>query len=307
MKKIMAILTALMLVLPFTGVNAATRVNGSVREYQVGDEINFYRSAAEKATGSTQAGQSTIVIDTEKVDGKYIKVLAVAPFVTSDLYFDENIEDAPTATVRKNHISHIEQISEYPWESAKDLTSTLTYISLEEVKSAFGATYDQTTDTYVIDATKWGEILSTAAFGSKGFYTSTYDIENNYVWAVTFEYDSTDIATANVNGIVVKKVAMDKSEYAYVPVVYFDETYDCHYVETTENYACYSCGEDYTWIEVGKQAETCTLVEKAKTKKDCIKTIPTGVEEYILEFVGIVAICVVALVIVKRKELFRGI
>lgn len=313
MKKIMAVLATLMLVLPFTGVKAATTIDGSVREYKVGDVVNFYKNQQEKNEANPNSGFTTIILSTEKVDGKYIKTLGSAPFDTQDVYYDPNLDSEPTATVRPNHVSYIEQyISPYTLDSAKDIHSNIRYITLEELQTAFGATYDQATDTYVIDAAKWGKVFIDNGFtaninASKGFYTSTYDVANDYVWVVTYKYDSTDLSTANITDIIVKKVSMDNNEYGYLPVIYFDETYDCHYVESQEDYACYACGEDYTWTEVGKQAETCTLVESIKTKSKCAKNVKTGIEEYALEFVGIIAVCAVALVIVKRKELFRSI
>lgn len=317
-KGLKAFLAMLIAVIPFTAVSAATNINGSVREYQVGDEVNFYRNDEEKATGRQDAGLTTVVLSTEKKDGKYVKSLVMgSPFGTSQPYYDKNLPaEEPMQIVKRDHKSEIDRTSTYTWDSAlkvgeegkKELD--LAYISLDELVAAFGATKKED-GTYTIDVAKWGKLFEIGSVGSrasKGFYTSTYDIEKDTVWVVEYTWKDGDYTTGSIEGITVKTVAMNESnEYAYIPVVYFDETYDCHYVESAKQYACYSCDSTYTWTEVGTQAETCTLVENVNAKKDCATTVPTGVEDYILEFAGVAAICAVALVIVKRKDLFRSI
>ncbi len=313
MKRIMAFLAIFMVIMPYVKVHAATTINGSVRDYQVGDEVNFYRSDEEKKTGNQNAGQTTIVLSTERVDGKYIKVLAFAPFGGTDPYYDKKTDQKPLDTVRKMHISNIGQASAYPWESAKDLQTTLTYITLQEVIDVFGATKDAGTDTYTIDVAKWGEIFATAAVGSyasKGIFTGTYDVDADTVWVIEFEYDSEDLATRKMNKITVKKETMtNNANFGYLPVVYFDETYDCHYAEedVQDEYACYSCDDEYIWTQIGDQAENCELVPDIKVKANCAKNPETGVKEYLLEFIAVAGICGLAIVLIKRKDLFKTI
>ena len=59
--------------------------------------------------------------------------------------------------------------------------------------------------------------------------------------------------------------------------------------------------------KIGEQGENCKLVEKVTAKSKCVKSPKTGVEEYIVEFIAVAGVCGVALVIAKRKDLFRSI
>lgn len=222
----------------------------------------------------------------------------------------------PTTLAKKNHISHIEKGLNYTLDSARhdaDTNLELEYIGLDELISVFGAT-EKADGTYSIDATKWGktfkELFGLGKHMSKGFFTGTYDKAKNTVWTVVYtwsgEYTDPD---STITDITVKEVPMSSNEYAYVPVLYFDKTYECinRQVEEKEEMACYSCEDDYKWLTVGSQAETCKLVENVLTQSTCVKSVQTGVEDYILEFVGLAAVCGVALVIAKRKDLFRSI
>lgn len=317
MKKLMAILAIISLVVPFANVKAEgdvitdCSVNSSCFVYKPGDEVNFYRNDDEKKVRGD--GQTTIVIEDPGANSKYVKVLALSAYGTSIPYFDKKVEAAPTTDVKRDHLSYIDKASEYVWSSAKrDATGNLemTYITLDELIKVFGAA-KQADGTYTIDATKWGEKFALAAVGkyaSKGFYTGTYDLETGKVWAVEYTLNETD-DTTTVTAITVKEVAMDSNTYGYLPVVSFDKTYECH-SRTEQNeveMGCYSCDGDYKWLQVGTQAETCEYIPTSKSKGTCVKAVKTGVEDYILEFVGITLVCGIALVIAKKKDLFRSI
>lgn len=317
MKKLMAILAAISLVIPFTNVLAEgdiitdCSVNSSCFVYKPGDEVNFYRNEDERKLNSQTAGQTTIVLEDAGANSKYVKVLALAAYGTSVPYFDEKTETVPTTDVKRDHLSYIDKSSEFTWSSAKrDATGNIemTYITLDELIKVFGAA-KQADGTYTIDATKWGEKFILAAVGkyaSKGFYTGTYDLTTGKVWAVEYTLNETE---DKMTAITVKEVDMDSNTYAYLPVVSFDKTYDCHarQEENKVEMGCYSCDGDYKWLQVGTQAETCEFIPTAASKGTCVKAVKTGVEDYILEFAGIALICGVALVIAKKKDLFRSI
>lgn len=320
MKKILTIIAAISMMLTFTNVQAFEIVNCAVNDkcyvYKAGDEVNFYKNAEEADSGDANAGITSIVLSDNGSSDQYVRVLAAMPFGTSDQYYDASIETDPTSLVKKDHISYIEKTLNYNLESARhdaDGNLELEYIELDELINVFGAT-EKADGTYSIDATKWGktfrENYAIGSHMSKGFFTSTYDKAKNTVWAVVYTWDGeyTD-PESTITDITVKEVPMTSNEYAYVPVVYFDKTYECinRQVEEKEEMACYSCEDDYKWLTVGSQAETCTLVENVLTQSTCVKSVQTGVEDYILEFLGIAAVCGVALVIAKRKDLFRSI
>ena len=169
--------------------------------------------------------------------------------------------------------------------------------------------------------------------GKNGFFTST--IEGDQVYVVAFTM------TGNkVTGAKLEKVSTTQSPKPYAVVVtgFFDKTFDCHYAP-----ACYVCGTEYKWVNKGTQDDTCTLVPNVTTVEDCVpqscylcnneyvwakdgkqdptctkvdtiskeadcrKNPKTGVESHILEFAIVAALCAIALLVVKRKDLFRTI
>ena len=84
MKKLMALLTAFTLVLPFANVKAEEvitdcSVNNSCFVYKPGDEVNFYRSEAERQANNKESGQTTIILEDAGASSKYVKVLALSP------------------------------------------------------------------------------------------------------------------------------------------------------------------------------------------------------------------------------------
>lgn len=306
MKKIMSVLALVMLVIPFTSVSAIT---GNYYVYSVGDEVNFYTSE------NDTTGQSTIILSDDGADSQYVKTLALSAYGSSTGFYD-SVTDASATKVEeykffKEHISQINQTAE-GWPYAKDLSSTMTYITLDELISVFGATSSDGGTTYTIDVAKWGSVFDLVVTSKKGFYTSTVD--GDKVWVVEFTYDSSDLANRNITAITVKEVEKkDNTDYAGLPVVYMDKTYDCvtrttsSSEEDDSNYACYQCGTEYSWSEVGTQADSCTLVEGVTTKGKCVVSPKTGIADYATPLICLAAVCGLALVLINRKDLFKQI
>ncbi len=331
MKKFLTMIAALAVVfVPNASVLAASSIEGcevssTCYVYQPGDEVNFYKSRAEESLGNQDSGISTIVLSDAGSGDKYVKVLASEVYSTSSPYYDSGDESVPGSIVIEEHKTAIEttQTGETETlESAKRDETTgdliLSYITLDELINVFGATSKED-GTYEIDATLWGETFK-ELFGTgtakhaKGFYAEIDSEDSSKVWVVEYGYDTEDetglYLDADITSITVKEVSSTvSSEYAYVPVMYFDKTYECldRNVTTTEEMACYDCSGDYKWLTVGSQAETCTLVENVLEKANCVKNVKTGVQDYIIEFVGLAAVCGLALVLVKKKDLFRKI
>ena len=248
---------------------------------------------------------------------KYVSYMSQDEF---DLYKDVNIISSEAVYYKTTYENGIavreETITEEEYNAAPEgavsdgiapLGSDSKYVETS-YKKLNGTLGDNGNGTYTIDADKWGEFFVKSAvgkYGSKGFYTSTYDTATNKVWAVEYTLNSTK---DKITAMTVKQVSMvDEGAYAYLPVVSFDKSYDCHTRVSIEEMACYSCDDDYKWLTVGTQAPTCTLIEDIKSKGTCVKSVKTGVEDYIVEFVAVALVCGIALVVVKRKELFRGI
>ena len=78
-------------------------------------------------------------------------------------------------------------------------------------------------------------------------------------------------------------------------------------VEDCVPQSCYLCNNEYVWAKDGKQDPTCTKVDTISKEADCRKNPKTGVESHILEFAIVAALCAIALLVVKRKDLFRTI
>lgn len=173
-----------------------------------------------------------------------------------------------------------------------------------------------------------------------GFYTST--IENGKIWVVEF----TTVEAGEdlvVTGATLKQVPIsddDDAEYAIVGTAYANKTADCHEVSYMcyvcgSNYtyttvgsqdesctavpgitnpedcvakACYNCGGSYKWLKEGTQDETiCTKVDNVTAEGSCVAAPNTGIESHILEFAIIASLCAIALLAVRRKDLFRTI
>ena len=172
----------------------------------------------------------------------------------------------------------------------------------------------------------------------KGFYTSTLD--GDKVWVVKFA--TTTVGDEYVvNGMTIEQVeATDNNEYAIVGTGYANKTKDCHQVSyvcyvcgTDYKYAvegsqddsckvvpnvtnpedcvpkaCYNCDGTYKWYKDGEQDDTiCTKVDNVTSEANCVVSPKTGIESHLLEFAIVAALCAIALLVVRRRDLFRTI
>lgn len=287
--------------------------------YKKGTIENFYVSSSDKV------GRSLMILEDSGEDQEYVKAFVYGiNGYTSDPYADTNdialgwkVDSFKNTQaydyMTKNLLPQNSMtLNDANYTTDMTIEGNLTLISLNELIDIFGATLEG--ETYVIsDSSKMAVLneiakhvaLDTSRVGVnpfKGFFTSTIDGEN--VWAVEFVNDESGALTK----AVVKKVPYATSnEYDYIPVMYVNKKQDCNQKQTEQKYACYACGEDYTWTTVGSQAETCTLIETVTSKANCVKSPKTGVKEYALEFIVIAGIGIAVLAVVKRKDLFRSI
>ena len=87
--------------------------------------------------------------------------------------------------------------------------------------------------------------------------------------------------------------------------MYFNKSYDCHNGGKKENARCYLCDGKYFWYKDGEQPTTCTDAKRPKAQ--CVNNAKTGIETYAAELGIAAGICVIALVVIKRKEVFNRI
>lgn len=336
-KKLFVLVAALASVLPFTAKawsDPECASKGTCYVYDKGQVVNFITGPTEKQmyeNGDETVGQLTVILDDKGTSDNYVRALSFvfdettiesSKGVTGIPYSSDSY--GPMTQLVKNVRGRINQLFPDSWEYAKhneDGELVVDFISLDEVISVFGATANGD-GTYKIDMNKVPEkflskVKKTIAsydliekqdplyknLTRNGFFTNTYDETEGTVWVVEFDADT----DGTVKGMTAKKVPITSGDYAIVPVAYFDKTYDCHSRENQAKYSCYSCGEEYIWTEVGTQAETCEIVSNINAKSKCVKNAKTGVEEYILEFVCVIAICGAALLLTKRQDLFKNI
>ena len=170
----------------------------------------------------------------------------------------------------------------------------------------------------------------------KGFFLDTVVGDN--IWVVEWTLD----AEENISNMELKMVPKKgNSDYGFLGAVYMNKTADCH--QPTVDSACYVCDGQYTWAVKGSLPNTCTLipnVPKAEdcvpkacykcdgtykwykegqqeptcekiteitTEADCVVPPETGLQSHLIEFGIVAALCGLALLVVKRKDLFRTI
>lgn len=296
MKKLMVILAALLLVPTMAFAD-------TWYTYTAGQEVNFYTHKDD------ETGKTSIILSDEGGESQYVKAWFVGIQGTAMYeYYDVNLHEPGTdSTVLENtdiykELTTLVEDNVFGFaDHAKDISEkgNLGLITLAELKTVFEAKADG--ENYTIDVEKYGSVFEKIVTSKTQIATST--VEGDNVWVVEMTRD----ADLKVTALTVKKVPVTTTGLVMVPVVYVDKTYDCTEREIKNTYACYQCGEEYSWAKIGEQADECKLVENVTTKSKCVKSPKTGIEEYILEFVAVAGVCGVALVIAKRKDLFRSI
>lgn len=227
-----------------------------------------------------------------------------------------------------------------------DNEDDITWLTLDEAVDLFGATKVNDTK-YNIDITKstgdansdlktlkdvFELVAKGTTYGKNGFFLGT-TVGNN-VWVVKFATTGEE-----VTGATIEQVAKTSNTYGYLGVGYMNKTADCHEVsyacyvcdgtygmmvegsqgetctivpnvtkaEDCVAKYCYNCNDTYVWKTEGTQDATCTKVDTVTSEANCVKSPKTGLESHVLEFAIVAALCAIALLVVKRKDLFRTI
>lgn len=299
MKKLLGILMAILVVIPLIGVKA---IEGNYYTYRVGQEVNFYMYEGDTT------GSRTIILEEEGANSQYVRALVTGVvYNTSNPWVEKldiqngadpaDFKTVPGYEGLQNRLN--EQVGGASYaRNAKDETSLLT---LDDLKNVFGAT--PSGDIYTIDWAKWGRVFSAIPTSAQGIYTQTVSQNKENIWVVKFQRND----ALEVTGATVEQVSVGEGNYAYIPVLYVDKTYDCVERDGKDKFACYECDDDYVWSAIGEQAETCNLIEKVKVERECVKNVKTGIDQYFVQFGVIAGVCALALVAVNRKNLFKKI
>lgn len=311
MKKLFGIIMAVLVVVPFLGVKA---IEGNYYTYTVGKEVNFYTYEGDTT------GTRTIILSDSGADSQYVRTLVTGIlYTTSSPWVDEldlagGIDPADFKQVRayKELQGEIQQRLNGA-SYIKDVTNETSLLTLDDLITIFGATLTSE-NVYTLDWAKWGSVFTEIETSAPGLYTQTVTQDKKNIWVIKFQRSSTDIS--EITGATVEQIPIESgtivdgkasTTYAYMPVVYMDKTYDCHERDAQDKFACYECGEDIKWYEIGTQPKTCSLIENVKAESSCVKNIKTGVDQYFIQFGLIAGVCALALVAVNRKNLFRRI
>lgn len=313
MKKLMNMIMALLIFVPFITVKAAENV------YQAGEVVNFY------AYEGDARGTESVILEDKGANDKYVKVLLTGfsvnktEFPYKDVALGYTAESFETSGGYKALLDALNRSHEdaEPGLDALDghakpisEAGNLTTITLEELINVFGATSADGGETYSIDVAKWGNVFDGTILISGGFYTATMTEDKTQVWTVVFTRNTTTNDLEAIN-VVKKPVEGERAEdgtpivYGYIPVVYMDKTYDCKHGNLQTENVCYDCGEDYVWDVVGSRDKECKVIGKITNEASCVKPPKTGINEYIIEFGAVAGICAIILIAIKKKDLFR--
>lgn len=304
MKKILVLLAVIATIFPYSQVFAFNIYTCSTSQpcykYSKGMVVNFYRS--EKEATDKGNGVSAITISDEGETSQTVKVLWGQIYESSVSYAGIE-EDGSILTDAKTAIVSLNRSAGYLFDENFAKLDNAAIPSLNDFANALDGYYEA--GVWTFNAEKYGPTIKmlTAALGNKkGFYTSQVSTDGTEVTVIDLTYD----AAGNITAITSKKVSTSTNEYAVILTLPVNKTYEC--VDRNEaSYACYSCNDEYIWTKVGSQAETCALVTNVASKSKCSKNPKTGIKEYAIELTGVIALCAVALVIAKKKDLFKAI
>lgn len=317
MKKILAVLVAILAVIPVVA-NAA--------EYAAGDYINFFKNEGDKnaygTDGDESVGMATIYVGgaDKDVDGvKYLKSLAIGYHGSSTMCSTPACTDYDKVVVvngvamnvlTKNYdilSKNIEKPAGFYGDDGKLVVEIATLADLQAALK-FTDTIDVSDEKIAgwLNGLTGGYKVGAGADSYIG--TSTKVDGQNKFKAIKVTKDSAGKVTA----AVVEEVNDTATVWAGT-IVYMNETYTCK-GGSTDEYLCYSCPTDsdknkkeYVWKKKGEQAAECEVVTDKVRASDCITPPPTGVDNYLIPAAVVLGVCAIVLTVVKRKDAFRAI
>lgn len=320
MKKLFKLFLIGLFMIPFAVLADTSYKPGDLTNYVTNDDE--YEALKDE---NYEVGRHVVYMG-EATDKDYVRALLIAPMMNASYAYD-NV-DYKTTDAFKNVRSMIEAAGITMTEPyIKPLTDPENYsfITLQELKNIFGAIIIENhggnapadgfipVETIGDGLAELAEIIYNETARIKkneptakivnGFYTGSFTPDGKYAYVVEFTYED----DGKLKEILIKPDSVESDNLFYVvPVMEFGKDYDCHHKDEPE-YACYKCGEnDWIWTQIGTQGPTCELEKKILTKDDCVPNIKTGIADYALEVIGLVAVGTCLMVILKKKDFFIG-
>lgn len=301
MKKLIAILIAIVCVVPFA---ASAEETTNYYTYNKGDIVNFYGNADEEA--AREGGLETIVADDKGANAEFVKawLLGAAYGRTIDtniVRLDIKQTDA-YAGYREKFAKYIpaEDATSYDYMyNWSDSEKGFAMPTIQDMIDMFGAVKTEGVDEYtfphlneatLLDRNGQAQSLLDELDNVFGVSSDCFESSRNGIlladrigvtstttvgtpgakyWIIKLTYDANDKVT-DAKIVAVDWVDPPKA-YTIVPMVYFNKSADCHQT-TPPGEMCYICGDEYKWLTKGDH-EGCTEYPKAKKEEECFKKV----------------------------------
>lgn len=330
--KLLGVLLLAVLLAP-TLVNAA----GDYKTYRNFEQVNFltneteYKASKEPGAKLEDFGTHTLVLKDEGSKAEYVKAMTLSMVGGTGTIVSK--ENSPLVAAR-NAISDLitragkSFVSPYVKDFNGANNTNVGLISIDDIKNVFNVKLEEGKDSYDLDLSNKDYMAVMFVLGTHvedaynkdkssgtlnatpvlGLYTETTD--ETGVWVL--EFATPDRDKEKIDKVTLRHVSYEEllDHYYFVaPTLYFGKQYDCHYDEKN---ACYKCptGDEknpfkFVWTKEGTQDSSCELTTYTDQSK-CYKNPETGVVDYALEIIGVVAVCACGLVILKKKDFFRA-
>ena len=297
------------------------------------DSINQYKSAFSQLngsffeTGAANAKEGNYFLDFTATVGteKGMNVLTLSDLET--MFGTELAPVLSTTTTNDPNAALVNNVDAYTLGNAKledrNGTEVKLYDELELVRAVAAGTDEVMDGFYVLDDKNSTTRMMIAR------------VHTNSAGNIT----SIEITPATASD--------SNKTYMFLPTLYANKTADCHDAPSPMCYVCTTdAGTEYKWTTDGtgctaypdaktvdeckkkscykcvnkngkfyfvwarpndKKVENCEEQTEITSENDCSELVKTGVESHILEFAIVAALCVIALIVVKRKDLFKTI
>lgn len=133
--------------------------------------------------------------------------------------------------------------------------------------------------------------------------TSNLPVQNGKYYYIYYELDDPTNQYMDLSDVA---IVMAKNNMIINDVEYGDYVNDATLLNNYE-YGCYACTNDYVWTVKGYQASTCQLVDSITSKGNCVKSVKTGVEDYLVPGAIVMVVGGAIVTLLSRKTKFKRI
>lgn len=219
------------------------------------------------------------------------------------------------------------QVNVFPINSttAGEYAGHITIFHLYPIDSSYPITNTATLKVGIIEDSS---VIKSLANNEAGAMQQLYDYAKNATNGISYSAPLNDFKDIDCSNLTVQNgsfyylylsVEDSKNEYIDLSDVFIvkainnnlatDFTYDKADVVDVENYdyGCYACTNDYVWTVKGYQASTCQLVDNITSKGNCVKSVKTGVEDYLVPGAIVMVVGGAIVALVSKKSKFRRI